>query len=187
MSKVDRLTNQKWTGVIALVALAFTVFRYWVTLSTPFDEEHDKRHLDVLTWKICLYLIVSLLLFWWYARKVEPSRSDLVLYLIFALLIVSVLTLAYTDVYKTHGIVDTSTQKGETTRSTLDCYYFSIVTWTTLGYGDFRPTESARLYAASEAFVGLTFMGLFISVLFYLLNKIGNQEVSEMKKRDATP
>jgi hypothetical protein len=163
--------------VIVLAALAFTVLRYWVTLSTDFTETHDKRHIDVLSLKICLYLIVSLVFFGFFARKLAPTRLDLLTYLILAALIVSVLTLAYTDVYKTHGIIDTL--NGATTRNTIDCYYFSIVTWTTVGYGDFRPTEAGRLFAASEAIVGLTFMGLFISVLFYLLNKISYQEAAK--------
>jgi hypothetical protein len=50
------------------------------------------------------------------------------------------------------------------------------VTWTTVGYGDFRPSEPARLYAASEAMVGYLFMGLFISCLFQLLTKIHGEQ-----------
>jgi hypothetical protein len=40
--------------------------------------------------------------------------------------------------------------------------YFSIVTFTTLGYGDIAPAENFRLLAASEAFLGLIFSGLFL-------------------------
>src|SRR6188474_673468 len=108
MSTADRRTAMVLTGVIVLAVLAFTIFRYWVTLSTQFTETHDKRHVDVLSLKICLYLIVSLGFFWFFARKSAPTHSDLLTYLILAALIVSVLTLAYADVYKTHGIVDTS-------------------------------------------------------------------------------
>ena len=47
--------------------------------------------------------------------------------------------------------------------------YFSVITWTTVGYGDFVPTESTRLFAATEAFIGHVWMGLLISVLAWLL------------------
>ena len=46
--------------------------------------------------------------------------------------------------------------------------YFSIVTWTTLGYGDFKPTESLRLIAAIQAFLGYIYMALFVGIFLNL-------------------
>jgi hypothetical protein len=43
--------------------------------------------------------------------------------------------------------------------------YFSIVTFTTLGYGDIKPTNDFRLWAASEAIAGVVLMGLFLFTL----------------------
>jgi hypothetical protein len=43
--------------------------------------------------------------------------------------------------------------------------YFSIVTFTTLGYGDVTPTPNFRLMAASEAVAGLLLSGLFLFTL----------------------
>ena len=43
--------------------------------------------------------------------------------------------------------------------------YFSIVTWTTLGYGDLQPTESLRLFAASEALIGYLYLSLPVAIL----------------------
>jgi voltage-gated potassium channel Kch len=40
--------------------------------------------------------------------------------------------------------------------------YFSIVTFTTLGYGDFSPVSWARPFAAIEGFVGAFMIALFI-------------------------
>lgn len=49
----------------------------------------------------------------------------------------------------------------------VDYIYFSIVTFTTVGYGDFVPKALShfRLLAASEAFVGAFMIGLFIFTL----------------------
>ena len=44
----------------------------------------------------------------------------------------------------------------------LVALYFSIVTWTTLGYGDFSPSESIRLVAALEAMLGYLAMALLV-------------------------
>ncbi len=48
-----------------------------------------------------------------------------------------------------------------------DCIYYSIITFTTLGYGDFIPKENVyyRLLAGSEAFIGAFMIGLFVFTL----------------------
>lgn len=45
-----------------------------------------------------------------------------------------------------------------------DCLYFSVVTFTTLGYGDITPHGMARPIAAFEAFAGSFTMALFVVV-----------------------
>jgi hypothetical protein len=42
--------------------------------------------------------------------------------------------------------------------------YFSVVTWTTLGYGDFIPMPDARYIVVVEAIMGYVMMALLISV-----------------------
>ncbi|WP_043308112.1 ion channel [Pseudomonas sp. ML96] len=46
----------------------------------------------------------------------------------------------------------------------LDCIYYSVVTFTTLGYGDITPHGLARPIAAFEAFAGSFTMALFVVV-----------------------
>ena len=46
-----------------------------------------------------------------------------------------------------------------------DALYFSIVTWTTLGYGDFAPIAASRLFAASEAMMGYVTMTILIGLI----------------------
>ncbi|MDH5436229.1 MAG: potassium channel family protein, partial [Gammaproteobacteria bacterium] len=50
-------------------------------------------------------------------------------------------------------------------RSFIDCLYFSVVTFTTLGYGDIVPLGLTRLFAASEAFIGGFAMALFVVIV----------------------
>ena len=44
----------------------------------------------------------------------------------------------------------------------LNYLYFSVVTFTTLGYGDFRPIGGCRVLASIEALLGIFFVALFI-------------------------
>lgn len=46
----------------------------------------------------------------------------------------------------------------------FDCFYYSVVTFTTLGYGDITPHGLARPLAAFEAFAGSFTMALFVVV-----------------------
>ncbi|MET4693382.1 ion channel [Endozoicomonas lisbonensis] len=49
-------------------------------------------------------------------------------------------------------------------RTWLDTLYYSVVTFTTLGYGDITPVGISRFFAALEAFTGSFSMALFVVV-----------------------
>jgi uncharacterized protein YjbI with pentapeptide repeats len=53
---------------------------------------------------------------------------------------------------------------GENLMAWLDTLYFSVVTFTTLGYGDLTPVGLSRLFAAIEAFTGSFTLALFVVV-----------------------
>jgi len=64
------------------------------------------------------------------------------------------------------NIVDSASKgllKNNVIRNIPDSLYFSLITFTTLGYGDFRPLEGlGRILAGSEAFIGAFMMALFV-------------------------
>lgn len=70
------------------------------------------------------------------------------------------------------GVVYQGTQIGLNTASSFSenlnqffsCVYFSVVTFTTLGYGDLTPQGFTRVIAAIEAFAGSFTMALFVVV-----------------------
>jgi voltage-gated potassium channel Kch len=83
---------------------------------------------------------------------------------------VATMLLCFASIYRLVGIVDTSTR--ELSHDATDCLYFSVVTFTTLGYGDFIPPPELRLVAAAEAFAGYLSLALVIAVFAHLWRRI---------------
>lgn len=52
-----------------------------------------------------------------------------------------------------------------------EALYFSVVTFTTLGYGDYSPSEALRPISAFQALLGFTFIPLFIAELIKFSQK----------------
>jgi prepilin signal peptidase PulO-like enzyme (type II secretory pathway) len=51
-------------------------------------------------------------------------------------------------------------------------YYFSVVTWTTLGYGDLSPVDPLKLVAAFEALLGYIYMAILIGLLMNITQSL---------------
>lgn len=91
-----------------------------------------------------IYSLISYLI-WGYGLKVSRVCAS-------ALIIIS----GYAVVYYLHG---------PTLNSPVDSLYYSVVTFTTLGYGDILPSSgNMKLICASEALLGALTMGLIIGV-----------------------
>lgn len=89
----------------------------------------------------------------------------------------------FTVIYRYFGINDYNQM---TTYDRMSCIYFSIITWTTVGYGDFSPTPDSRMYAAAEALLGYIFMGLVIATLIHVASKVSvepNPEIDTQNKQ----
>ncbi len=59
----------------------------------------------------------------------------------------------------------------------VDAIYFSAVTFSTLGDGDFKPCAFGRLFAASEAIVGNLHLGMIVGAAFFLVQKAAEEKV----------
>jgi len=75
--------------------------------------------------------------------------------------IMSIAIYCFSNIYIEIGIIN----EGKLSKEIWDAIYFSVVTWTTLGYGDFKPSEGARIWAAGEAMLGYIYMGLLVALL----------------------
>lgn len=81
---------------------------------------------------------------------------------LFTILIFAILT--FGSIYWVLGnFIGQGLKSSESEPSFLECIYFSVITMTTLGYGDIVPLGWSRLFASIEAIFGLTFIGYAIS------------------------
>ena len=77
-----------------------------------------------------------------------------------------VVILAFAGIYQGHGINEGSKLiQLNSDEHYWTSLYFSIVTWTTLGYGDFVPPHDLRLVAACEALLGYFTFGMMVGLL----------------------
>ena len=56
--------------------------------------------------------------------------------------------------------------------------YFSVVTWTTLGYGDYRPIGIGKAFAALEAMMGYLYMALLMGLFLFIVQTEFNIKIS---------
>lgn len=99
------------------------------------------------------------------------------------LLAIYVTIFGFASIYKSEGLI----QAGNITHKSIDALYFSIVTWTTLGYGDLQPAESIKLLAALEALLGTLFIPLLLAAIIFTLQlgELHSKELKDSKEGDA--
>jgi hypothetical protein len=69
----------------------------------------------------------------------------------------------------------------------LDCVYFSIVTYTTLGIGDVFPIENVRLIAGVEALTGLLLVGWSASFTYLTMERFWPLHAEHARRRRHRP
>lgn len=69
---------------------------------------------------------------------------------------------AYAFLYRSSGLIHAT----GISYDFRDALYFSVTTWTTLGYGDFTPPPNIRLVTSAEALLGTTSLALAVSFLW---------------------
>ncbi|MFA0431456.1 ion channel [Vibrio cyclitrophicus] len=133
---------------------------FTVALSTTFVSVAF-RHWEVGL--VTLALAVPYYVYW--ALNHDICKHRLEAFAIFILLMSFTIS-TFSVIYEMEGILC----NGALVNNTYESFYFSIVTWTTLGYGDCLPTENIRHIAALEALFGYIMMAIFMSLFLAVFN-----------------
>ena len=105
--------------------------------------------------------------------KTRAADFDSILAAVYGYLLIAVgfgLTYAAIDAYVPGAL---SVGDGGETLSTY--IYFSLVTMTTLGYGDLQPLGWARVFAALEALLGYLHLGIIVGLTVALVSTGASQ------------
>jgi Ion channel len=139
-----------------------------------------ERSVPALITSLCLIIIstplaIRILIDVASGKDVTPSGINMgILEWIFILIaFIGAIIVSYAGVYRYCGVKDTLIDINHgVTYDALTCLYFSIVTFTTLGYGDVVPTIGiARVFVACEVLTGYIVLGFLITSLMRLLGK----------------
>ena len=66
-----------------------------------------------------------------------------------------------------------------------DFFYFSTVTFSTLGYGDFSPEPAGRLIASTQAIVGNLHLGVLVAAAFLVAGSITQSSTRDKGRNHA--
>lgn len=79
------------------------------------------------------------------------------------------IVLTFAQIYAKFGL---ETPPGKEIKTFSTYIYFSIVTFTTLGYGDYQPKECVQLLAALQAVMGYIYLGFIVGSVHHMLSKL---------------
>lgn len=152
----------------------FTALLFWLPLGSngfvllaALIDKHDQFARVGLDYAVTVFCAVgSLISLGGFFLRELPLGRTMVGCVIQAAFLIAIFACFYRNV----GLIDF---KGSSEIETLwSGLYFSIVTWTTLGYGDLHPTAPLRLVAAAEAILGYIFSGILIGLLVAQLERL---------------
>jgi Ion channel len=130
-----------------------------------------------VTWQAELMALTIITTF--FGLNVRPSRSFIVM-----LVLQMALILTFAAMYRGYGLMYAGAEVPKLPDGTIrpvhpgtNALYFSIVTWTTLGYGDFTPLPEMRMIAAIEALTGFVFFGVIVGLATQAVGNLGRDDV----------
>ena len=111
---------------------------------------------NLVVLSVVLFIFVVYLVFQLWPRRSQNLSGRLTL-AVLSCFFIPLLVIAFAHVYREIQLDDIDTDG--------DYIYFSVVTFTTLGYGDITPTGLARTISILQAIAGFLFVPLLISQL----------------------
>lgn len=111
-----------------------------------------------------LFLVAYVWLLTSRVRRILEGTQHLLRHAVIAAAEVLAMLVSFGAVYQKIGIIDNTRPESLLVHDFWAAVYCSVVTFTTLGYGDFYPHGVGRALAAMQALTGYIILGLLASV-----------------------
>ncbi len=96
-------------------------------------------------------------------HRILAGTGNLLAHVVVAAAEVAAMLISFAVVYQKLGIIDNTRPGDALAHEFWTCLYFSVVTFTTLGYGDFYPQGVGRALAGMQALTGYLVLGVLAS------------------------
>ena len=117
----------------------------------------------------CIFLLLMLLIFLFcIPLNLNYTRKSYKILFLWFFIHILITVFIYAWHYKQSGIIGSD---GIVVYSFRDSLYFSITTWTTLGYGDFAPIADMRLVTSIQAMTGLITFPVGFSLAWFMIQE----------------
>jgi len=156
-------------------AIANSIFVAFVVYLIEYERFKENIILCIIV--VILAIQMSVMAIFPFLAKEIGKLKLLVAFLLQAV----VLIFLFAGIYRGYGLIGNN---GNIINEPLTALYFSIVTWTTLGYGDYQPREEIQLIAAFQSILGYLFLGMIVSILASMLNDSKRKEDIDQREEE---
>ena len=152
---------QKINSLILLMILPSIA--YAAIVAFLFFFEQSAADIPSLRWVLMAQMLVTSVI--WVPVSFNNALSKPTALLISALNGLTIIVI-FVLIYQQTGIVFTGPAEYAPPQpyNLREYIYFSTVTFTTLGYGDFQPLPTARIFAAVQSIIGYIYLGIFVGI-----------------------
>ncbi|HEV7299389.1 MAG TPA: potassium channel family protein [Tepidisphaeraceae bacterium] len=131
---------------------------------------------DGLPYRIAIFVIglmvvaVYIALLVLHVRRILGDRGSLAFQLTCVLGEMVLLLAAFASIHQRLGILDNTGASTTVVHDFWRSFYFSFITFTSVGFGDFYPVAAGRALAALQGFTGYLVLGILASTAASLLS-----------------
>ena len=142
-------------------SIAINSFWYWVYLDS---FQGDPKGWYEFAISAIRFEVIAFFVSFWLSLTLGRKKGGVKAIWVFTMLLfVPMFILTFAVIYGDMSVDSNEHTAAAIKLSDADRLYFSVVTFTTLGYGDIQPTIEFRLVAAFQALLGFLFVPIIIA------------------------